>query len=158
MNAMREVVRALDRRRQADRSPSLQGIVSEDGWVDPTRAGELADDLPLAPVSGGSVGSAATSSRSDHQHPPGVYDLQRYVHAYHLEGTGGITVTHNLGRRPLVQVVDLGTGWGDVAWSAGVWGGSAGGQVQSATVLHVNLNELTVTLAADGSGEVICHG
>ena len=72
-----------------------------------------------------------------------------------------ITITHNFGQRPVIQVVG-GAGnliYGTGVYGAGVYGGSSKRRViDPSSIIHDSLNQVTVTLAAKDSGEVIVIG
>ncbi len=72
MNPIREVVRALDRRRAADSSPSMQSVVSSGGWTSVSQGSDLSDATPLVASGSGSAGSGTQASRYDHVHPSGL--------------------------------------------------------------------------------------
>lgn len=72
MNPIRETIRALDRRKAADRSPSQQGYVVSGGWTNPAEAAQLSDAVPLVDSGTGSAGSGTKASRYDHVHPSGL--------------------------------------------------------------------------------------
>ena len=72
MNPIREVVRALDRRRAADRSPSVQGYVASGGWSNPAESAQLSNATPLVDSGSGSAGTGTAASRYDHVHPSGL--------------------------------------------------------------------------------------
>ena len=95
----------------------------------------------------------------DHEGIPGVplLDVLRQTFAY--EET--IIVAHSFGRRPIVQVVG-GAGpllYGSGLYGAGVYGGSSKRRViEPGSVIHDSVNQVTVTLAAEDTGEVILIG
>ena len=72
-----------------------------------------------------------------------------------------ITVLHNLGHRPIVQVLG-GAGnliYGTGVYGAGTYGGSSKRRViLPSSIVHDSLNQVTVTLATKDSGEVIIIG
>lgn len=72
MNPIREVVRALDRRRVAERSPSMQAVFSTDGWTNVAQGGDLSDTTPLVDAGSGTAGTGTKASRYDHVHPSGL--------------------------------------------------------------------------------------
>lgn len=73
-----------------------------------------------------------------------------------------ITVAHNLGVRPIVQVVgQVPTAYGAGNYGAGGYGGidDAGNAVLSpSSITHDTVNQVTVALSAAATGEVICVG
>jgi len=79
-----------------------------------------------------------------------------------FENVGTIVVEHNLGKRPIVQVI----GQVPVAYGAGLYGAGAYGGIDDAantilspsSIVHDNLNQITVTLSAAATGEVVCVG
>lgn len=158
MGATRQIVRMLDRWAKQGKLPAeMQTFVEGQGFVGLGAAAEPSDELPLSDAPAGSAGTATRTSRADHRHPAAPYDVRRYVQAFASEGISGITVTHGLGRRPLVQVIGGASGWGEGAWSSGPWGGQAASAVLAPlSVVHSSPDELVVTLAANDSGEVIC--
>lgn len=159
MGATREIVRMLDRWGKQAKNPSeMVTFVDGVGFVPLGEAAAKSDVIPLGPAPAGSAGTANAVSRSDHRHPAAPYDVLRYVQAFTNTGAAAsIVVAHTLGRRPLVQVIGGASGWSEGAWSAGPWGGGAPNAVLTpASIVHNSENQLTVSLAADDSGEVIC--
>lgn len=78
-----------------------------------------------------------------------------------FDNTDTIEVVHNMGRRPMVQV--QGSAVSD--YGAGLYGAGAYGGILPYTVLapasiehSLDSNTVTVTLASDYTGEVICIG
>lgn len=78
-----------------------------------------------------------------------------------FSNVSNIVVNHNLGRRPMVQV----QGSAISAYGAGNYGDGAYGGISPYTVLapssiehSLDSNTVTVTLASDYTGEVICIG
>ena len=95
----------------------------------------------------------------DHEGIPGVplLDVLRQVFAY--EDT--IIVAHSFGRRPIVQVVGGASTllYGLGLYGAGVYGGSSKRRViEPDSVTHDSVNQVTVTLTAEDTGEVILIG
>ena len=77
------------------------------------------------------------------------------------DNTDSIVVNHNLGRRPMVQVQGSAvSAYGDGLYGAGDYGGiSAYTVLAPASIEHsLDSNTVTVTLASDYTGEVICIG
>lgn len=78
-----------------------------------------------------------------------------------FSNTDSIVVTHNLGRRPMVQVQgSVVSAYGGGNYGAGNYGGiSAYTVLAPASIEHsLDSNTVTVTLASDYTGEVICIG
>ena len=78
-----------------------------------------------------------------------------------FSNTDSIVVTHNLGRRPMVQVQgSVVSAYGGGNYGAGNYGGiSAYTVLAPASIEHsLDSNTVTVTLASDYTGEVICVG
>lgn len=78
-----------------------------------------------------------------------------------FDNTDTIEVVHNMGRRPMVQV--QGSAVSD--YGAGLYGAGAYGGILPYTVLapssiehSLDSNKVTITLASDYTGEVICVG
>lgn len=73
-----------------------------------------------------------------------------------------IVVAHNLGKRPVVQAI----GQVVTAYGAGLYGADTYGGINSAadavltpsSIIHDSINQVTVTLAAAATGEVVCIG
>lgn len=78
-----------------------------------------------------------------------------------FSNTDSIVVTHNLGRRPMVQVQgSVVSAYGGGNYGAGNYGGiSAYTVLAPASIEHsLDSNTVTVTLASNYTGEVICIG
>lgn len=82
------------------------------------------------------------------------------THTEDYVNTDTIVVEHNLGSRPVVQVI----GGAGPAYGVGDYGdGDYGGSIDQAmltptSVTHDTVNQVTVVLAAADTGEVICVG
>lgn len=159
MSSTRQIVRMLDRWAKQAKNPSEMVIYLEgEGFMGLADAAPLSDELPLADAAAGSAGTAGKASRDDHRHPAAPYDVRRYVEEFINTGSGApILVLHNLGRRPIVQVIGGGSGWGDGGWGDDPWGGEFLSEVLTpVSIIHDSVDQITVTLAADDTGEVIC--
>lgn len=156
MSSTRQIVRILDRWGKAAKNPGeMITFLEGAGFMGLGEAAPLSDETPLGDAVAGSAGTGAAASRDDHRHPAAPYDIRRYVQEF--INTANILVVHNLGRRPLVQVIGGAEGWGDGGWADGPWGGEALSEVLTpVSIVHDTVNQLVVTLAADDSGEVIC--
>lgn len=78
-----------------------------------------------------------------------------------FDNTNNIVVNHNLGRRPMVQVQGSTVStYGAGNYGAGTYGGILPYNVLAPTSIEHSLdsNTVTVTLASDYTGEVICIG
>lgn len=73
-----------------------------------------------------------------------------------------IVVQHNLGKRPIVQVVgQVAIPYGDGLYGVGPYGGidnTNNTVITPTSITHNTLNQVTITLAAAMNGEVICVG
>ena len=108
---------------------------------------------------GGSGGlTVVTHAEVDHDGLPGVGNAK----AFHLDfaGTDVIVVNHNLGLRPMVQVIgNLAPLYGQGLYGAGMYGGNPTPLVITpASIAHNSINQVTVTLSSADTGEVICVG
>jgi len=111
-------------------------------------------DLAAHKVSDDHDGRYYTQTESDARYPIAVREV--------FNALDVIVVTHNMGRRPLVQVV----GQPVVSYGAGNYGDGAYGGIDStanavmtpSSIVHDSLNQVTVTLSAAATGEVICVG
>lgn len=78
-----------------------------------------------------------------------------------FSNTDRIVVTHNLGRRPMVQVQgSVVSAYGADLYGAGAYGGILPYTVLAPSSIEHSLdsNKVTITLASDYTGEVICVG
>ena len=78
-----------------------------------------------------------------------------------FDNTDYIAVEHNLGRRPMVQVQGSAvSAYGEGLYGAGNYGGISPYTVLSPTGIEHSLdsNTVTITLASEYTGEVICVG
>ncbi len=73
-----------------------------------------------------------------------------------------IVVEHNLGKRPVVQAIGQAvTAYGAGNYGAGAYGGidsTANAVLTPSSIAHNSINQVTVTLSAAATGEVICVG
>jgi hypothetical protein len=73
-----------------------------------------------------------------------------------------IVVEHNLGKRPVVQAIGQAvTAYGAGNYGAGAYGGidsTANTVLTPSSIAHNSINQVTVTLSAAATGEVICVG
>ncbi len=149
----------LDKWGKAAKNPAeMVTFLEGAGFMHLGDAAPLSDEVPLADAPAGSAGTAGKASRDDHQHPAAPYDVRRYVEEFINTGAAAsIIVVHNLGRRPIVQAIGGGAGWGDGGWGDLPWGGFMWAEVLApVSIIHDSVNQVTVTLAADDTGEVIC--
>jgi len=79
-----------------------------------------------------------------------------------FDNTDTIEVEHNLGIRPVVQAVGQAvTAYGAGSYGAGAYGGidaTANAVLTPDSIIHDSINQITVTLSAAATGEVICIG
>lgn len=79
-----------------------------------------------------------------------------------FDGVDTIVVEHNLGAYPIVQVVgQVPTAYGAGLYGAGAYGGidnAANVVLTPSSIAHNSINQVTVTLSAAVTGEVICIG
>jgi len=79
-----------------------------------------------------------------------------------FDNAATIVVEHNLGARPIVQVVgQVPTAYGAGNYGAGAYGGidsTANAVLAPSSIKHDSINQVTVTLSAAATGEVICVG
>lgn len=94
----------------------------------------------------------------DHEGIPGVGNA--FVFRKEFTLTDVIVVNHNLGKRPIVQVVgNSSPAYGEGAFGAGAYGGDSEPTVVGVvSIIHNSVNQLTVTLTGNDTGEVICVG
>lgn len=94
----------------------------------------------------------------DHAGLTGVPLISSLRQAY--INTDTIVVAHAFGRRPLVQAVGgAGPAYGMGNYGAGDYGGRVDRAVLTpSSIVHDTVNQVTVTLAAADTGEVICIG
>lgn len=102
---------------------------------------------------GNEAHSATYLTASDIASMPSIYRKD-------FSDSASISVTHNLGARPVVQVVgkDV-SAYGDGLYGAGIYGGDQDILLLTpSSVKHNSVNQVTVTLPAEKTGEVICIG
>lgn len=79
-----------------------------------------------------------------------------------FNNTDTIVVAHNMGRWPVVQVVGQAvTAYGAGLYGAGAYGGidnTANVVLTPSSIAHNSINQVTVTLSAAATGEVVCVG
>jgi hypothetical protein len=161
-NFAKEQNKAIDRKlKAAQRTTTVIGtsgdyIVPENA-LDET-AHDALDHTGLPGVPAAEAFTQAVHDLHDHEGLPGVGNA--FVVREDYVDTDTIVVTHNLGVRPIVQVIGgAGPVYGEGVYDAGEYGGSLESAVVApAAITHDTVNQVTVVLSAADTGEVICIG
>lgn len=100
-----------------------------------------------------------THALIDHKGLPGVPLLNVLRQTFEYEDT--IIINHNFGRRPIVQVLG---GAGPLLYGSGLYGdGTYGGSllrrvIDPDSIVHDSVNQVTITLTSEDTGEVVLIG
>lgn len=131
----------------------VRGVSSGSGAPAPSIDNPPAD-LTAHKASGDHDGRYYTEAESDARYA--IVDHEAF------DNTDTIVVTHNMGRWPVVQVVGQAvTAYGAGNYGAGTYGGidaTANAVLTPSSIIHDSINQVTVTLSAAATGEVICIG